>query len=289
MVNPIPTTAGIDVQPLSSVMGAEVRDVDLARPLTGAVCMSIRDAFRAYLLLSFPDQSLSEAQQIAFSRRFGELQVHVLDQYRHPAFPEIYLLSNVDQRTDATTGHHPDKGTLVWHSDLSFQRRPALATMLYGLEVPRAGGDTLFADMYAAYEALPEAMRRRLNGLRATHDLDFSRRRAGEPPMTDEQRRSAPPVDHPMVRTHPETGRKSLYISHHVSRITGMTDDESQNLLVELMAHATSDRFVYRHKWRKSDVVVWDNRCTMHRATDYDPAAERRIMHRTVVLGDIPV
>lgn len=279
----------IDVRPLSSAMGAEVRGVDLARPLTGAVWNGIRDAFRSYLLLSFPDQSLNETQQIAFSRRFGQLQVHVLDQYRHPEFPEIYLLSNVDRRSGATIGHHPDKGTLVWHSDLSFQRCPALATMLYGLEVPRTGGDTLFADMYAAYDALAETMRKHLAGLRATHDLDFSRQRAGERPMTDRQRRAAPPVDHPMVRTHPETGRRSLYISHHVSRIDGMSDEESQRLLAELMAHATSDRFVYRHQWRKHDLVVWDNRCTMHRATEYDPTAERRIMHRTVVLGDIPV
>ncbi len=143
--------------------------------------------------------------------------------------------------------------------------------------------------MYAAYEALPEAMRRRLGGLRATHDLDFSRQRAGEPPMTEQQRRAAPPVDHPMVRTHPDTGRRSLYISHHVARVDGMSHDASQTLLSELMGHATADRFVYRHRWRKHDVVIWDNRCTMHRAMGYDPAAERRVMHRTVVLGDIPV
>jgi taurine dioxygenase len=214
--------------------------------------------------------------------------VHVLDQYRHPRHSEIYVLSNVD-KTGKTTGSHPDKGTLVWHSDLSFQKRPALATILHGIEVPRRGGDTLYADMYAAYDALDSETQKHLSRLKAVHDLNASRRRAGEQPMTPRQRAEAPPVEHPAVRTHPGTGRKILYISRHVSHFAGIPTGESDELLERLMAHATKEEFVFRHKWGSRDVVMWDNRCTMHCATPYDAAAERRVLHRTVVLGDVPV
>ncbi len=285
----VQTVSGsISVTPISAVMGGEVRGVDLARPLTGATFQAVEAAFHRHKLLRFPGQRLNEAQHVAFSRYFGDLQIHVLDQFRHPQQPEIYVLSNVD-KSGRTTGRHPDRGTLVWHSDLSFQRRPALATILYGIEVPRRGGETLFADMVAAYDALPETMKQRLAGVRAIHDLDYSRTRAGEPPMTPKQRAEAPPVDHPLVRTHPDTGRKLLYISHHVSHMEGMKVDEGRALLNELMEHATQERFVYRNTWQSGDVVMWDNRCTMHRATEYDASGERRVIHRTVVKGDVPV
>jgi alpha-ketoglutarate-dependent taurine dioxygenase len=198
-------------------------------------------------------------------------------------------LSNVDPTTGRTIGRHPDKGTLTWHSDLSFQRRPALATILHGIETPQRGGETEFADMAAAWDALDEAMKQRLAGLRAVHDLDMSRRRMGEPPLTEAQRRQTPPIEHPVVRTHPDTGRKILYISRHVSHIPGMPQDESDALLDALMAHATSPRFVFRYRWKPGDVLMWDNRSTIHRATAYDTSAQRRVIHRTVVLGDVPV
>ena len=278
----------LELEPISPVMGAEVRGVDLGR-LDDAMFAAIRAAFNRHMLLRFPGQRLTPPELIAFSRRFGELQIHVLDEYRHPRYPEIYLLSNVDRVTGRTTGYHPDRGTLVWHSDLSFQARPALATILYGLEVPKTGGDTLFADMRAAYDALPDATKRKVAPLRGIHDLDYSRTRAGAAPMTEKQRAEAPPVSHPMARTHPETGRKGLYISHHISRIEGMAPDAARGLLEELMAHATQPRFVYRNTWRTGDVVMWDNRCTMHCATEYDASEERRVIHRTVVKGDVPV
>lgn len=281
-------SGSISVTPISDVMGGEVHDVDLSRPLGDTTFRAIEAAFHRYKLLRFPGQHLTEAQHVAFSRCFGDLQIHVLEQFRHPQQPELYVLSNVD-KTGKTTGRHPDRGTLVWHSDLSFQRRPALATILYGIEVPRRGGETLFADMVAAYEALPETMKRRVAGVRAIHDLDYSRTRAGEPPMTPKQRAEAPPVDHPLVRTHPGTGQKLLYISNHVSHMEGMPVEEGRALLNELMEHATQERFVYRNTWQSGDVVMWDNRCTMHRATEYDAAGERRVIHRAVVLGDVPV
>jgi taurine dioxygenase len=278
---------GLTMRPLSPVMGVEISGVVVSGPVDDATFAAINDAFLRHLLVCFPGQTLDQTQHVAFSRRFGDLQVHVLDQYRSPTHPEIYVLSNVT-KTGETTGEHPDKGTLVWHSDLSFQARPALATLLYGIEVPKVGGDTLYANMYAAYDALPEAMKKRIAGLRAIHDLDASRQRAGAPPMTEKQRQEAPPVEHPLVRTHPETGRKCLYISHHAMRIAGMPEAEGVALLEELMVHATQPQFVYAHRWKQGELVMWDNRCTMHKATGYDARGERRVMNRTVVKGDIP-
>jgi taurine dioxygenase len=277
----------LTMRPLSPVMGVEIGGVDVSRPVDDTTFAAIHDAFLRYLLICFPGQKVDQTQHVAFSRRFGDLQVHVLDQYRSPTHPEIYVLSNVT-KTGETTGKHPDKGTLVWHSDLSFQARPALATMLYGIEVPKVGGDTLFASMYAAYEALPEATKTRIATLRAVHDLNASRQRAGEPPLTEKQRQDAPPVEHPLVRTHPESGRKCLYLSDHAIRIVGLPEKEGAVLLDELMAHATRPEFVYAHRWKQGELVMWDNRCTMHKATVYDAKGERRVMNRTVVKGDIP-
>jgi alpha-ketoglutarate-dependent taurine dioxygenase len=184
---------------------------------------------------------------------------------------------------------HPDPGTVEWHTDLSFQARPALATILFGLEVAREGGETEFCDLEAAWDALPASEQRRLAGLRCVHDLAASRRRSGDTPLTERQRREAPPVEHPLVRTHPETGRKVLYLSSHIDYVIGMSEKESDALLAELVAHATAPPRTIRHRWTAGDVVMWDNRCTMHRAAAYDLAEERRIVQRTVVIGDAPV
>lgn len=279
----------MEIRPLSTVMGAEVRGVDLSRPLDDQTFGGILDAFHRHKVLVFPDQRIDEAQQIAFSRRFGELQVHVLDQYRHPQHAEIFVQSNVDRKSGKTTGTHPDKGSLVWHSDLSFLPRPALATALYGIEVPDEGGDTLFADMCAAYDALDQDTKARLETLSAVHDISVQRVRAGEEPMTERQRAEAPPVEHPAVRRHPATGRKALYLSRHCSHVVGLPPAQSAALLERIQAHATGERFVYRHRWRVRDFIIWDNRCTIHSATPYDAAAERRVLHRTVMKGDAPV
>ena len=282
------SATAIGIEPLAGALGARLHGIDLARPLDEAAERAIHAALDRHLLVCFPDQRIDEAQQIAFSRRFGELQVHVLDQYRHPRHPEVYVLSNVDPKTDRPTGTHPDRGTLVWHSDLSFQARPAFLTILYGREVPRGGHATLYADMRAAYDALAPALQERLEGLRAIHELDQSRRRAGEPPMSDAQRRAAPPVEHPVVRRDPASGRKSLYVSYHVAGFVGLPATEGRALLEALIAHATDARFTVAHRWAPRDVVMWDNRWTMHCATGYDTGAERRVIHRTVVLGEPP-
>lgn len=281
--------ADLEIVPLSPVMGAEIRGLDLWAPMDDATFARLREAFVRHKVLRVAGQPLDEPAHIAFSRRFGPLQVHVLDQYRHPVHSEIYLLSNVDRVTGKPKGEHPDKGTMLWHTDLSFQATPALATILYGIAIPRAGGETEFCDLQAAWDALPEADQRRLVSLRCIHDLESSRIRSEDLPLTEKQKRDAPPVEHPLIRTHPETGRKGFYLGSHVARIVGMPETESRALIEELTDFATQPRFVYRHRWTSGDVMMWDNRSTMHRAGNYDTAGDRRIVQRTVVIGDKPV
>ncbi|MBI1775186.1 MAG: TauD/TfdA family dioxygenase [Proteobacteria bacterium] len=277
----------ITVRPLAPAIGAEIIGLDLARPIDDAIFSQVHDAFLRHLVLLFRGQSLDAAQHIAFSRRFGELEIHVLSQYHDPAHPEIYVISNVGA-DGKPRGVHPDKGTMTWHTDTSFTRTPSLATILYGKEVAREGGDTLFANLQAAYDALNAEMKQRIQGLRAVHDLAESRRKSEDAPLTPEQRRAVPSVDHPIVRTHPATGRKGLYLGSHAHWIKDLAPEESDALLAELARHATQDTFVYRHRWRQGDVVMWDNRATVHRATDYDTGRERRVVQRTVVKGNVP-
>ena len=279
----------LEVVPLSPALGAEIRGIDLWARMDDTTFARLREAFLRFKVLRIPGQRHDLRGHIAFSRRFGPLQIHVLDQYRHPEHQEIYEISNVDRATGRTKGVHPDPGTLEWHTDLSFQARPALTTILFGVEVPNVGGETMFCDLEAAWDALGEPERRRLAGLRCVHDLAASRRRSGDTPLTERQRREAPPVEHPLVRTHPDTGRKVLYLSSHIDYIVGMQEAESDALLAELVAHATRAPRTLRHRWTSGDVVMWDNRCTMHRATAYDLSGERRIVQRTVVIGDAPV
>ncbi|MSP87730.1 MAG: TauD/TfdA family dioxygenase [Alphaproteobacteria bacterium] len=277
----------LSIRPLAERLGAEILDVDLSQPLDNVVFAAIRGAFEQRLLLVFPDQHLDEAAQIAFSRRFGALEIHVLNQYLDTRFPELYVLSNIGP-DGKPRGQHPDRGTMLWHTDLSFTRVPSYATILYGVETAASGGDTLFADMLSAYEALPDATRREIADLRAVHDLARSRIRSGDDPLTPEQQAKAPPVVHPLVRLHPN-GRRGLYLGSHASHIDGWAQEAGEALLARLLAHATEDRFVHRHRWHRGDLVMWDNRATLHRATSYDTGRDRRVVRRTVVTGEVPV
>ena len=279
------TPKSLTIDPCSPVMGAEIKSIDLVQPVDSDSLASIRGALEEYLLVVLPEQELDARSLLTFARSFGELEVHVLSEYHMDGHPEIYLLSNVDANGE-TTGEHPDPGTLVWHSDLSFKEVPASFTMLYGKQVPRVGGDTLYANMYTAYEDLEETLKARIDGCSAIHDLDYSRRRAGAYGMSEKQRTEAPPVTHPLVRRHPGTGRSSLYVGHHCSKIKGCSESEGRQLLEILMDHATTDRYVYRHQWTAGDLVVWDNRCTLHCATSFDATTERRVMYRAVVKGE---
>ena len=276
------------VRPLTPKLGAEVLGVNLGEDLSDEVFRGIYQAFLRYQVLLFPPQDVPPERQVAFARRFGEVQIHVMNQYHADGFPELYRLSNLDEH-GRPNGRHPDRGTLAWHTDGSWSRVTGQATIIYGEVMPQAGGDTHFCDMYGAYERLDPAWKARIARLRAVHNLDFSRtRRHGEDPMTDEQRRARPPVDHPIVRTHPETGRKCIYLGDHAESIVGMPYAEGRALIEELNELAVHPDLTYEHRWKPGELIVWDNRCLMHRATAYDPAIERRVIRRCTVLGEIP-
>jgi taurine dioxygenase len=239
-------------------------------------------------VLLFRGQSINESQHVAFSRRFGTLLGHVLTQFLKKEHPEVYVLSNVSENGKPIGNH---KEGWNWHSDLSYKAEPSMGALLYALEVPPVEGDTFFASMHAAYDALDEETKARIRPMTATHSYAnyYGKAFADRNPLTPEQLAATPDVVHPLVRTHPETGRLSLYVGEDVVKeIDGLPAEESVALLAELNAHAISPAFSYRHKWLAGDLLVWDNRCTMHRATPYDDNVYRRVMHRTTVAGDRP-
>ena len=279
--------AALRLQPLQGGLGAEVLGLQVAA-IDDAVFPAIHAAFLAHQLLLFRGQDLPQGAQVAFARRFGTVQVHVMDQYHASAFPELYTLSNLDAE-GRPSGAHPDRGTMAWHTDGSWQRVTGLATMLYAERIPASGGGTGFADMYAAYDALDPEEQMLLAGLRATHNLNFSRnRRHGEAPMTQAQRDKVPPVDHPIVRTHPETGRKCLFLGDHAETILGMGYDEGRDFIETLNERIVALARVYTHRWLQGDFMVWDNRCLLHKAESYDTAREARVVRRCTVLGEVP-
>ena len=277
-----------DVRPLTPNLGAEIVGVDLARGVDDATFAAIYQAFLRHQVLLFGPHELPPARQVAFARRFGEVQVHVMSLYHADGFPELYRLSNLDE-SGRPNGKHPDKGTLAWHTDGSWSRITGQATLIYGEVVAGSGGETHFCDMYGAYERLSPEWKARIDGLSAVHNLDFSRtRRHGTDLMTEAQRRDAPPVAHPVVRTHPETGRDCLYLGDHAEYIVGMPYDEGRALIEELNALAIHPDLTYGHRWRPHELIVWDNRCLLHRATSYDPFVEGRVVRRCTVLGEEP-
>jgi len=276
------------VRKLTPKLGAEISGVRLADRIPHELFHAIYDAFLRYQVLLFPPQEVPPDRQVAFARHFGEVQIHVMSQYHADGHPELYRLSNLDEKGNPN-GKHPDKGTLAWHTDGSWQRVTGQATIIYGEVMPETGGETHFCDMYGAYERLTPAWKARISKLRAVHNLDFSRtRRHGEDLMTEEQKRAKPPVDHPIVRTHPETGRKCVYLGDHAEYIVGMPYDEGRALIEELNAMAVHPDLTYEHHWTAGELLAWDNRCVMHRATPYDPATQRRVIRRCTVLGEVP-
>jgi taurine dioxygenase len=278
----------LSIRRLTPNLGAEVAGVDLSGPMDDELFGALYQAFLRYQVLLFPPQELPPQRQVEFARRFGEVQVHVMNQYHADGYPELYRLSNLDA-SGKPTGHHPDKGTLAWHTDGSWQRVTGQATIIYGEVMPQSGGETHFCDMYGAYERLDASWKARIAGLRAVHNLDFSRtRRHGEDPLTEAQRLAKPPVDHPVVRTHPETGRKCLYLGDHAEYILGMPYDQGRALIEQLNALAVHPDLTYEHRWQPRELLVWDNRCVMHRATAYDAATQGRVIRRCTVLGEVP-
>jgi taurine dioxygenase len=272
--------------------GAEIA-CDLVQDIDEATFREIERAFHDNLVVVFRRQNLSNERHVEFSRRFGELEIHIVKKYLLPGFPEILLISNI--RDDR--GEHiglADAG-FTWHSDTSYRRRPSRCSLLYAKEVPqrdgRPLGDTVFANAIAAYEALPERMKDRFAGLKAIHRYSARRRVADSPrpKLTQEQLDETPDIAHPIVRTHPYTGRRSLYVTAgECIGIEGMPDAEAIGLIAELDTHCVRPEFLYRHKWQVGDLLMWDNTSSMHLAICDYALPERRLMHRTTVIGTVP-
>jgi taurine dioxygenase len=275
----------LELVPLSDHLGVEVRGVDLSKPVDDATFAELRHAFDNRNLLLFRDQQLSVEQQLDFSRRWGPLEQHVLKQFTLPGYPELFVLTN-KKDGDKPQGAH--KVGWHWHIDNTYMQRSSLGSLLYAKEIPPEGGDTLFTSLAAAYDGLPEAMKRRIDGLKAVHSYIHVRSiKWPNETLTEEQKARVPDIVHALVRVHPATGRKVLYVGEYViKQFLGMSMADSKALLDELNAHATEPRFVYRHRWRVSDLMFWDNRATMHCAQPYDDMNHTRLMHTTRIVMD---
>jgi taurine dioxygenase len=282
---------GIGITRLSSAIGAEITSLDFTRPLDAATVDRLTRALAERCVLLIRHADITPEQQIAFSRHFGPLESHLLADFSLPGHPEIFVVSNVKEGGKLKGAIHAGQ---FWHSDLSYKEKPSLGSLLLCREMPPVGGDTMFANMYMAYDTLSDAMKAFIGGLEAVHDYShaydtYFSKLPDRPPLTPEQRARTPPVTHPMVRTHPVTGRKALYVNPGFTKgIVGMPEEESRPILDFLFRHATRPEFTYRHKWQVHDMLFWDNRCSMHYAVaDYDFTA-RRHMHRTTIAGDAP-
>jgi len=285
---------GVHVEPAVGPAGAEIRGVDLARPPTEEVHRVIEDALHRHVVIFFRNQRITPEQHIAFSRRFGPLEIHVLHQYMLPGHPEILVLSNVLDEAGRQIGL-PDAGH-TWHTDTSYRAKPSRSSVLYAHEIPHADdgtplGDTRWANTAAAYDALPQDMKLRLEGLKAIHRYGSRARRGVSPRarLTAEQQAMTPDVVHPVVRTHPYTGRKALYVFEgECVGIEGMPEDEALALFRSLQAHCIEERFIYRHRWQVGDIVMWDNCQSLHLATSDYRLPKRRLLHRTTIEGGVP-
>ena len=271
------------IRPLSPLFAAEIVGLDLRRKLPEEAWHRVYDAFVRYHVLAFRDQILTKDEQIAFSEQFGTLERHIA-RNRGSDNPWVHTVSNL-----GPDGHPSGKvNSTSWHTDKSFRPEPSLATILHAVTMPPDGGDTCFANMYAAYDALGDEEKAALDGLRVIHSWELSREKQGQK-ATPEEIRDAPPMSHPLVRVHPDTGRKCLFMGEHASHIEGRPIAEGRALLAQLEAHATEERFVYRHRWRRGDLLMWDNRCLLHRADpNFDAVRYPRVLHRTCLRGTAP-
>jgi taurine dioxygenase len=286
-----------EIRPSDTMVGAEVSRLDLSKPLDEAAYEKISAALDSFSVVCFRDQDLTPEQHIAFSRRFGPLQVNVRSEFNKSGYPEIYIVSNV--LVDGKPIGSQDAGR-YWHSDLCYLQKPSRASLLYALEVPGCDGvslgDTLFAGAGAAYEDLPSQVKRRVEGLRAVNSYNaMYDRKVSEfgvrPGLTDDEKKNKYPKDavHPVVRTHPITGRKCIYVCEgYTTQILDVSEEESRELLALLFAQVTKPQYVYRHKWRVGDLLMWDN-CAVQHLASFDYALPlRRLMERTTVEGSVP-
>ena len=279
----------LTLRPLSSALGAEVIAFDAATRVSSATIGALRNALDEHGVLLFRGQTLDPDAHIGFSRRFGALQEVAQKQYQMAGKPEIYIIGNVEENGRAIGD--PSVGRL-WHSDQSFLPHPAIGSLLYGVDCPEQGADTLFANMYKAYEALSHELQWRIRRLHAVHSFSeyyeaLRERDPTQPELTDSRRALYPDVVHPLVRRNPRTGRKALYINPgYATAIVELPGPEGTQLLRDLCEHCSRDEFVYRHKWQNGDLLFWDNLAVNHKGTSFDTARYIRRMHRTTVAGD---
>jgi alpha-ketoglutarate-dependent 2,4-dichlorophenoxyacetate dioxygenase len=280
----------ITVWPVTEGFAAEIGDVDLSRALELDEIAAIKQAFWDYGVLIFPAQDLTEQQHVDFARHIGPIEISIAalnSDAPQRIRTDLADVSNLNPRNEIWGEKSRRRalgvGNRLWHTDSSFKFLPARASLLYARSIPPVGGHTEFADMRAAYDALDEALKQRLAGLIAEHALSYSRERTGFTSFTERERNNLPPVPQMVVRTIPENGRRSLYIASHIGRIRGMSEDDACALIDGLIAHATQRQFVYTHRWRAGDLVMWDDRCTMHRGTEFDDLRWPRDMHRATV------
>ena len=274
----------IRTRKLSENLGIEILDLDLSKSLDSGTIESIKDLFLQYQVLYFGQQRITPTEHVRFGRLFGELQVHVMNQYHETENPELYRLSNIGE-DGKPNGVFPDQGTHVWHTDASWQKYTGHATIIYCELATSSGGDTHFSDMYGAYERLPNDWKNELQDKRAVHSLHFSRsRRHGHQPMTQEQVNSTPKVDHPILRNHPDTQRKTVFLGDHAEHIVGLPYQVGRQWIDKLNQSIVHDDLTYKHKWKKGDLLVWDNRCLMHRVEHYDASNEGRTIRRCTVI-----
>ena len=278
------------IKPLHPRFAAEISGVDIAQPLNAAVMREIIAAMDRYAVCVYRGTALTDESHIAFSRRLGELELAprlVGSRVTRFAHPELFDAGNLDASGNILKDERRrlyNKGNALWHTDSSFNPHRSAYSLLLAHETPPEGGDTQFADMRAAYDALPESMKARLEGLVAEHWLWHSRRLAGYPEPTEAEREAKPPAQHALVQTHPGSGRKTLYLAAHASHIVGWPIEEGRKLIGELIEFATQPQFCFTLRWHgPGDLVIWDNRCTMHRATAFEDTRYRRDMRRTTV------
>ncbi len=285
----------ITVQPTTPSFVAEVGDVVLGKPLAAADLADIRAAFTKYAVLVFPDQQFDDDSQLDFARNFGPLETTVFKarkEHKLRLHENMADVGNLDAENRILAANDRQRlynlGNRLWHTDSSFKRLPAYCSMLHARSIPPLGGQTEFADMRAAYDALPDATRRRIDGLVAEHSIMHSRAKLGFGDFDENEREAFKPVPQVMVRRLQDSGRMSLYIASHIGAIRGMEDAEAKALVEELTAHATQRQFVYSHRWRVNDLVIWDDRCTMHRGLEFDDQRYARDMRRATVSDVAP-
>ena len=275
------------VRPLSAHTGAEIAGVDLSGPVDDQIRKKMNHAFLDHSVIVIRDQKLNAPQFLEAMKIFGEVFLQHNPRFAVPECPQIHYISNQDKFEDGRV-YIPGEG---YHTDHSNDVEPPKATALYAVKLPKTGGDTQFVNMYEAYDALPEEMKNRIDGLQARHVYQSKYSERKLPSLTEERRKIASgSVVHPVVRTHPGTGRKAIYINPiRIEEIVGMPEQKALSLLDELLKHATQEKFQYRHKWKAGDLVIWDNRCLMHKANGDYPVSEVRYLYRVMLKGDRPV